>query len=133
MSGELRVIFVTGDRHWRAMDAIRHVLQRHEPGAWVIQGGATGADHRAEVAALEVGHQPLTMLAPWGFHGRKAGPLRNREMAKLLRILRDAGAEITAYAFHDDLRESKGTRDMVGLLDKLGIAWDLVGSAGAVK
>ncbi len=51
--------------------------------------------------------------ANWDQYHRAAGPLRNREMLK--------EAPDIVLAFHDDLSQSKGTRDMVNQALKAGV------------
>ena len=128
---DLRVIFVTGDREWTDRAALRGVFALHQPGAWLLQGGCRGADLLSESMCCDFGFQPLRMDATWGYHGTKGGPIRNREMGRLLAILRDAGAAVTCYAVHDDLEHSKGTRDMISVLDKLGFKWTRVRGSAA--
>lgn len=48
----------------------------------VISGGATGADACGEQWALTNRINLVRMPAEWAKHGRKAGPLRNRQMAE---------------------------------------------------
>lgn len=48
----------------------------------VVSGGATGADACGEFWA-RVSHVPVKRFpADWGFHGKAAGPIRNRQMAE---------------------------------------------------
>jgi SLOG family YspA-like protein len=46
----------------------------------IIQGGATGADHKAAVWAEVRGIRCQTFPADWTTSGPAAGPIRNREM-----------------------------------------------------
>ena len=124
----LRVIFVTGDRDWSDEAALRAVLRSHKPGAWLLNGGCRGADLLAQSMAYEFGFQPVRMDAIWPYHGKKAGSVRNREMGKMLNILRKVGAAITCYACHNDLENSKGTKDMVEILVANDFKWALVTS-----
>lgn len=50
---------------------------------------------------------PLPFPAKWKEFGRAAGPIRNQQML-------DEGKPELVLAFHDDLENSKGTKDMVG-------------------
>lgn len=112
----LRLVFVTGDRRWTDKVFIRDVLRNHPKGTFFLAGGCEGADLIAETEARLLGYMPIRMDAAWGFYGRGAGPIRNRAMGQVLLALRDAGWAITAYAFHDNLADSRGTRDMLGVL-----------------
>lgn len=73
----------------------------------LIHGDCRGADHLSELVALELGMVPKAYPADWETHGKKAGPIRNRQM------LRENPDIALVLAFHDDLRRSKGTADMV--------------------
>jgi len=48
----------------------------------VVSGGASGADHGGELWAQCKRLQLTVMRADWHRHGRAAGPIRNKEMAK---------------------------------------------------
>ena len=48
----------------------------------VLSGGASGADQLGERWASTRGVPLLRFVAEWGKHGKAAGPIRNREMAK---------------------------------------------------
>lgn len=67
-----------------------------------ISGGATGADRQGEWLARQLGKQPIRMPADWDKYGRRAGHIRNREMAKIA---------THCIVFWD--RVSPGTRDMI--------------------
>lgn len=68
----------------------------------IIQGGALGADTAAEEFAYLVDLPCETVAADWDKHGRAAGPIRNREMAKRADAL---------IAIWDG--KSKGTKNMI--------------------
>src|SRR4051812_35247650 len=95
------IIFVTGDRNWSDHVLIHQTVAHHKAGSWLVEGGATGADRYARVAAERLGFQPIEMPALWTKLGKGAGPIRNRQMLDLLKALRAAGHVIHAYAFHD--------------------------------
>lgn len=48
----------------------------------IIEGGARGADALARKWAGDWGIKCITEKADWDRHGKKAGPIRNREMMK---------------------------------------------------
>jgi len=84
-------ILVTGSRDWRNRDAVwdaladaaaRSSTALHD--IIVVHGDCpTGADHDAYLWTLATGttHEPHP--ADWTTHGRKAGPIRNRQMVRL--------------------------------------------------
>jgi hypothetical protein len=117
-----RIYLVTGDRLWdcgedsASNDAHQQrmaaVFKRLVPGSIVLQGGASGADKRAEILAKE--HKMFPMTMPYaGFLGRGGGAARNRKMLAVMVGLREAGWAAKVLAFHDDLANSRGTLDMV--------------------
>lgn len=134
----MRVI-VCGDRHWgviedtasdadtiRAMSQRRMVIARIEElsrstaHVQVIVGGAKGADLCAEAAARALHLDVRVVKAQWHKHGKSAGPRRNQKMLDLNPDL--------VIAFHQDLRTSKGTRDMVLRAEKAGVPTEVIGA-----
>lgn len=120
-----RIYLITGDRFWDctedscANDAHQQrmaaVFKRLVSGSIVLQGGASGADKRAEILAMSHGMFPLTM--PYArFLGKGGGPARNRKMKAVMVGLRSAGWATRVLSFHDNLAESKGTLDMVRIM-----------------
>jgi predicted Rossmann fold nucleotide-binding protein DprA/Smf involved in DNA uptake len=73
----------------------------------IISGGAKGADKLGERYAKEKGIALQVFPADWDKHGKKAGYLRNAEMAK-------EGTHLVA--FWDG--QSKGTKHMIDLARK---------------
>lgn len=110
-------VLITGSREWTYERTIRLALEisshGHDPGEVTIVHGAcpTGADAIADALAREMGFQLETHPADWSAHGKRAGFLRNAEMAEL-------GADL-CIAFPQG--ESKGTRMMMDLARKKGI------------
>lgn len=84
-----------------------------EDEAWhpthIISGGARGADRAGEDWAFANGVPVVVMPAQWGQHGKKAGPIRNKEMAT------EADALL---AFWDGV--SSGTAHMIATMRTLG-------------
>jgi len=68
----------------------------------VVSGGAKGVDALGEAWARENLIPIRRFPADWDYHGRKAGPIRNRQMAEYADQL---------LAFWDG--ESKGTGNMI--------------------
>lgn len=101
-------VLVCGDRHWSDYDCIvRYLSYLHRVYGieQVINGGASGADTMAAMAAHALNIPSCTIHASWSAYGRRAGPIRNGEM---LRYQPDL-----VLAFHERLHESKGTKDMI--------------------
>lgn len=77
----------------------------------IVSGTARGADHLGEQYAKERGYEVRQYPADWDAHGKSAGYIRNREMAK------NADALI---AFWDG--QSKGTKLMIDLAKDYDLA-----------
>lgn len=126
-------IIIAGDREWDDPFIVTTVLKgcysqlKHsqEP-LVVIEGGANGADAIAGRWADSMqkglmGVIPKTYPANWKKWGRKAGPLRNQEML--------VGEEPDyVFGFHNNISQSRGTRNMLNLSVAAGIPAYLIQS-----
>lgn len=107
---------VCGDRNWTSIQKIYDVLKhdhKKRPFDFIVEGGANGADACGRVAAKKLGIQPVECEPLWDFYGPKAGPIRNRKQLRVAMALAGSRKNLTVYAFHPDLKHSKGTRDMI--------------------
>lgn len=114
-------VLICGDRDWKDEDTIENYIKTLPPRSVVIHGNCRGADRIARRLALKHGHSELPIKAKWGKHGRSAGPRRNREML-------DKGKPDIVIAFHDNIEESKGTKDMIDKTRKRGIPYKIIHS-----
>lgn len=114
-------MLVTGDRNWTDRSLILTELKEFPPGTVVIEGGARGADTLAKrVAESLFGEDSVEEYpADWAQFGRAAGPIRNQQML-------DEGFPTTVLAFHSNIAESRGTRDMIKRALKVGVPVKLV-------
>lgn len=107
-------VLICGDRNWKDTEAIARCVKALGPGTTVIHGAARGADgiagEIAERRAMAVEAYP----ADWNQYGKSAGPIRNRQMMK-------EGKPTLVVFFHNNLKQSKGTKDMVEVATKAGI------------
>jgi hypothetical protein len=108
-------LLVCGDRNWTRRDVIKWALAQLQPDDVVIHGACRGADLMAAACAQSMGIETRAYPAKWDELGRRAGPIRNQQM---LSENPDIGL---AFAFHDDMENSRGTADMVRRLRKAGI------------
>ena len=76
----------------------------------IVSGGAKGADALGERYAQQKGYSVKRFPADWAKYGRRAGPMRNAEMAKYADAL---------IAYWDG--KSKGTKSMIDLATKEGL------------
>jgi len=113
-------VLVTGDRDWNDAVLIESHLKKLPKDTLIIQGGARGADTLAKQAAHRLGLEVETYKADWKRYRKAAGPIRNRQMLK-------EGKPDRGLAFHDNIENSKGTKDMVAVLRKAGVPVELIG------
>lgn len=85
----------------------------------IVSGTAEGADKLGEQFAEKGGCKLTRMPADWKTHGRKAGFLRNWEMAKYAK--EDDGV---LFAFWD--RKSDGTAHMIKLARREGLEVNII-------
>lgn len=102
-------VLMCGDRNWTDEKSIREVLSNlvaFHSEVIVIEGEAPGADSISRDVAESMGIQVLKFPALWKTFGRAAGPVRNKQMLM-------EGKPDMVCAFHNNLRDSKGTKNMV--------------------
>jgi hypothetical protein len=112
---------VTGDRNWRNAMVVMRVLQDvlsedlTDEVPILIHGDAKGADTVADICwqLLGYGDQIERYPADWKVLGNRAGPVRNKKML-------ETGVD-KVIAFHNDLANSKGTKNMVLLAEEAGV------------
>jgi hypothetical protein len=100
-------LLICGDRNWKNKELILNVIRAIRPKPKVvICGGASGADTLAKEVALELGIPVKEFMANWAQFGKAAGPMRNKQMLQ-------EGKPTYVIAFHDDIKNSKGTAHML--------------------
>lgn len=118
-------VIISGDRKWTDMELVGRVMGRFPEGTLFIHGNAAGADLCCDEQASKMGY-PRVRMPYFAFLGKAGGPVRNQAMLDILLALYLAGAKITVIGFHDNIRESKGTRDMLTRSKKAGVPTKLV-------
>jgi hypothetical protein len=131
-------VLVCGDRNWIDYDLIASRLDKlmtevdredDGPCLTVIQGCARGADSLAgewvdrNLVYYEGNAVQQKFPADWKQYGRAAGPIRNQQM------LREGKPDLV-LAFHDDIENSKGTKDMVNRAKRAGILTKVISHKG---
>jgi hypothetical protein len=108
-------ILVCGDRNWKETDTIFNWLAKFHKSSTIIHGNARGADTIGGKIAEKLGMLVLPYPANWEKYGKAAGPIRNQQML-------DSKPDLV-LAFHSDLKNSKGTKDMVqrALMDNIDV------------
>jgi YspA, cpYpsA-related SLOG family len=116
-------LLVCGDRHWYDYILVRDEIEAFRLNVdqieCVIEGGAHGADFCGKMAAIELGIPVEEYPADWEHDGKRGGPIRNARMLA-------EGQPDFIIAFHDDIENSKGTKNMLNLAKKAGIQFVVV-------
>jgi len=81
---------------------IKNIVKNHR--MIIVSGACDGADSFGEKYAKEKGFDIVRMPANWSLYGKKAGPIRNKEMA----LVADG-----CVCFLPRDKKSKGTKDMI--------------------
>ena len=111
---ELKVI-VAGGRNFNDYDQLSAVifdqaeLVGEDVGISIVSGMARGADALAHQFAMNEGVQVYEFPADWNKYGKRAGYVRNDEMAQFADAL---------IAFWDG--KSRGTKNMIETMTRLG-------------
>ncbi|KKL54834.1 hypothetical protein LCGC14_2261460 [marine sediment metagenome] len=98
-------ILVCGDRNWTDRECITRELLRYDSTSIIVQGCCRGADRMAAESARTLNLHYEGYAPDWERYGRAAGPIRNKQML-------DTGIHLV-LCFHNDISNSKGTRDMM--------------------
>ena len=117
-------LLVCGDRNWKDYSAILNRIENLDPEI-IIEGEARGADSMARKVAEELDIAILKFPAQWDKYGKAAGPIRNQQMLI-------EGKPDYVLAFHDDIKHSKGTKDMVNRARKTSIPTEVWTHSGIV-
>lgn len=103
-------VIIAGSRDITGLDPVRDAINGSGfEITEVVSGGARGPDQTGEVLARFMGWSLKIFRADWDKHGKSAGPIRNREMAKY------ADALIAVFD-----GQSRGTKNMTEEMTKLG-------------
>jgi hypothetical protein len=109
----MRLIIAGGrdfDDYTLLRNSLDHLLSNTKEPVEIVSGKAKGADSLGERYARERGHAIKEFPANWDLHGKKAGYIRNAEMA--------------AYATHCVCfwdGSSRGTKMMIELAKEKGL------------
>ena len=121
----MKAIIVCGDRNWTDRQAILREMVKLPQSCIVIEGEARGADLIAKSVAQRLGMFVLQFPANWDKYHKAAGPIRNAEMLKELlkwTVVEDGKVSgVAVFAFHSDIENSKGTKNMVTIARKAGV------------
>lgn len=106
-------IIVAGSRDFENYELLKNKLDKlliNQKEVQIVSGGCRGTDKLGERYAKENGYSLKIFKADWGKYGKKAGPLRNKQMAEYAEGL---------VAFYKE--GSKGTKNMIEEAGKMGL------------
>ena len=107
-------VIIAGGRDFRNYNLLKEkcdaILSSVKDDIMIVSGCADGADSLGEKYAAENDYIVAYFPPNWRLYGRRAGPVRNREMA-------DYGDAL--IAFHDG--QSKGTANMIKQAKEKGL------------
>lgn len=107
-------VLICGDRNWNDSDTMISEMMSLPPECdTIIHGDARGADKMAGIIGEELGYHVIAVPADWNKYHRAAGPIRNRAMY-------NEHKPDLVIAFHNNIEESKGTKDMVNYAKSKG-------------
>lgn len=109
-------ILVAGDRNWDDVKTIVDALEQFPSGTILIHGACAGVDNTCAAVAEALGFTVKAYPADWIARGRAAGPIRNQQMINEEHNV-DEPIDI-CLAFHNDVTNSRGTRDMIKRAEK---------------
>jgi hypothetical protein len=111
-------VLVCGDRNYMDVGKVENFLLKMKneySDLYVITGDCSGADSFAKSVCIKHDIKYKVFKANWNEHGRAAGPIRNKEMLDHLISTDNAmdNKNLNVVAFHDDVENSKGTKNMI--------------------
>jgi hypothetical protein len=101
-------VLICGDRNWKDKNMINSFIFSLPKGTIIIEGAAKGADIMAKEAAIAHGLKYEEYIADWDKYQRAAGPIRNQQQLV-------EGKPDFVIAYHNDIKNSKGTRHMISI------------------
>lgn len=116
-------VLITGDHNWDDYARILRELETLPENTIIVHGACKGADIIAGELAKELGFTVREYPAAWSEYGRPAGPIRNRSMFKA-EHLPEEPIDL-CLAFHNDILNSRGTRDMINVVKSANVLYKL--------
>jgi hypothetical protein len=111
------IVCISGQRGVNNFNELIDVLLPTLNATLIIFGDCNGVDAAALRTCIKHKIPYKVYAADWKTHGKAAGPIRNKQMIDDANIL---------YAFHLDIKSSKGTRDTIKHAKKKKIPYHLI-------
>ena len=100
------IVAICGSRYWTDRRTIGSFLILFPNDTLIATGDCRGVDCLVKEICGEVGLKCVVHEADWDRYGKSAGPRRNTEIL-------DSAQPNIVVAFHEDIENSKGTKDML--------------------
>lgn len=105
-------VLITGDRDWSDYETVVAALSQFPAGTILIHGKCRGADIICAAIGEALGFVVREYPADWVKYGPyAAGPIRNQQMIDVENTIEEPID--VCLAFHNDILNSRGTKDMV--------------------
>lgn len=115
-------ILICGDRNWtnkkRLFDVMIRIVRKHDTEC-IIEGEAKGADTMGREFGEYYKIPVLKFPEDWNKYHKGAGPIRNKQMLM-------EGLPTLIIGFHNNIDQSKGTKNMLYLAKNLSVKTLLV-------
>jgi YspA, cpYpsA-related SLOG family len=112
------IVLCCGSRYYSNYEKVVASLRSMDI-SLVISGACRGADSLSVAVAKCYGIPFVEFPADWNKYGKSAGVIRNQKML-------DEGKPDFVLAFHSDLKNGKGTLDMLRRVQKAGIPFKVI-------
>ncbi len=112
-------VLICGSRSWSDEETMRTFFLIMSKDTVILHGGCRGADLMADDIAKKFGFEYYEYSANWERYGLAAGPIRNQ-------LMLDEGKPNIVVAFHNNISESKGTKDMIRRARMAGVLCILI-------
>jgi hypothetical protein len=119
-------VLITGDREWTDVNTIINEFKQFPSDTIIIHGGCMGADLLCAAVAKSLGFTVREYKAEWDKYGKAAGPIRNQHMIDIEHTLEEPIC--LCLAFHNSIKSSHGTKDMMKRAKKTKIPTQLITS-----
>jgi len=120
------MVLICGSRDWNNFKIIEDFILTLPKDTIIVEGDCKGADKISGYLGRQHGYRVIPVTAQWEKYGDAAGPIRNQEMLDLYK------PELVV-AFHNDIENSRGTKDMVTRATRVGIEVKIITESNLVS
>lgn len=113
------IVLICGNRNWNNFRIIEDFILTLPKDTKIVEGDCRGADKISGYLGKKHGYEVIPVPAEWNKYGKAAGPIRNKKML-------DKYKPDLVVAFHNDIKHSKGTIDMITKAIDAGIPFKII-------